>query len=133
VVDGVTATDYQVPTDQPEADGTLAWSSTTLVIAHVAGGGQAGLGYTYGSGACKALIEGELAAAVAGRDALDASAALEAMARAARNLGRPGLASCAMLFDGALDPAGGALRPDRSRPGLGLALKEANAAPYRTA
>jgi hypothetical protein len=38
-----------------------------------------------------------------------------------------------MFFDGALDPAGGTLRPDKSRPGLGLALKEPNAAPYRTA
>jgi L-alanine-DL-glutamate epimerase-like enolase superfamily enzyme len=28
-----------------------------------------------------------------------------------------------MLFDGALEPADGALRPDRSRPGLGLELK----------
>ena len=29
------------------------------------------------------------------------------------------------LFDGTLDPEGGALRPDRSRPGLGLELKAA--------
>lgn len=29
-----------------------------------------------------------------------------------------------MLFDGTLDPRGGALEPDRSRPGLGLELKE---------
>jgi L-alanine-DL-glutamate epimerase-like enolase superfamily enzyme len=29
----------------------------------------------------------------------------------------------AMLFDGVVEPAGGALRPDRSRPGNGLALK----------
>jgi hypothetical protein len=32
-----------------------------------------------------------------------------------------------MLFDGTLDPEGGALRPDRSRPGLGLELKHAEA------
>ena len=96
VIDGVSATVYQVPTDQPEADGTLAWSSTTLVIAHVEGGGQAGLGYTYGSGACQPLIEGELAAAVTGRDAFDTGAALAAMVRAVRNLGRPGLASYAI-------------------------------------
>jgi L-alanine-DL-glutamate epimerase-like enolase superfamily enzyme len=32
-----------------------------------------------------------------------------------------------MLFDGTLDPAGGALEPDRSRPGLGLELKGADA------
>lgn len=36
-----------------------------------------------------------------------------------------------MLFDGALEPRGGALVPDRSRPGLGLELKSADAEPYR--
>jgi L-alanine-DL-glutamate epimerase-like enolase superfamily enzyme len=96
VVDEVTAAVYQIPTDQPEADGTLAWSSTTMVIAHVTGGGVTGLGYTYGSGACKPLIEGELAEAVAGRDVLDTGAALQSMVRAVRNLGRPGVASYAI-------------------------------------
>jgi L-alanine-DL-glutamate epimerase-like enolase superfamily enzyme len=96
VVDGVTATVYEIPTDRPEADGTLAWSSTTLVIAHVTGGGRTGLGYTYGSGACKPLIEGELAAAVTGQGILDTGAALEAMVRAVRNVGRPGLVSYAI-------------------------------------
>jgi L-alanine-DL-glutamate epimerase-like enolase superfamily enzyme len=96
VVEGISAAVYKIPTDQPEADGTLAWSSTTLVIVGAAGGGRTGLGYTYGSGACKPLIEGELDTAVTGRPALDTAAALEAMARAVRNLGRPGLASCAI-------------------------------------
>ena len=96
VVDGVTATVYTIPTDRPEADGTLAWSSTTLVVAHVTGGGRTGLGYTYGSGACKPLIEGELAAAVTGHGVLDTGAALEAMVRAVRNLGRPGVAGYAI-------------------------------------
>jgi L-alanine-DL-glutamate epimerase-like enolase superfamily enzyme len=96
VVDGVTATVYEIPTDRPEADGTLAWSSTTLVIAHVTGGGRTGLGYTYGSGACKPLIEGELAAAVTGHVVLDTGAALQAMVRAVRNVGRPGLVSYAI-------------------------------------
>lgn len=32
-----------------------------------------------------------------------------------------------MLFDGTLDPERGALRPDRSRPGLGLELKQSEA------
>jgi L-alanine-DL-glutamate epimerase-like enolase superfamily enzyme len=96
VVDRVSASVYEVPTDRPEADGTLAWSKTTLVIAKVSGGGRTGLGYTYGSGACKQLIEGELAAAVAGRGVLDTGAAWQAMVRAIRNLGRPGLASYAI-------------------------------------
>lgn len=96
VVDDVTAAVYEIPTDRPEADGTLAWSSTILVVAHVAGGGRTGLGYTYGSGACKPLIEGELAAAVSGHGVLDTGAALEAMVRAVRNVGRPGVAGYAI-------------------------------------
>ena len=38
-----------------------------------------------------------------------------------------------MLFDGALVPTGGALRPDRSRHGMGLAFKWQDAEPYRLA
>jgi hypothetical protein len=36
-----------------------------------------------------------------------------------------------MIFDGALDPVDGELRPDLSRPGMGLELKLQDAAPYR--
>ncbi|MFO0578817.1 MAG: enolase C-terminal domain-like protein [Polyangia bacterium] len=36
-----------------------------------------------------------------------------------------------LLFDGALTPRGGALTPDRSRPGLGLELKQAEAERFR--
>ena len=36
-----------------------------------------------------------------------------------------------LLFDGVLEPVGGALRPDRSRPGLGLELKRGDAEKYR--
>jgi len=96
VVDGVTAAVYEIPTDQPEADGTLAWSSTTLVVAQVSGGGRTGLGYTYAAGACKPLIEGELATAITGRGVLDTGAAWQAMVRAVRNIGRPGLVSYAI-------------------------------------
>jgi L-alanine-DL-glutamate epimerase-like enolase superfamily enzyme len=96
VVDHVLAAVYEIPTDRPEADGTLAWSSTTLVVAQVSGGGRTGTGYTYASGACKPLIEGPLAAAVVGQNVLDTGAAWQAMVRAVRNLGRPGLASCAI-------------------------------------
>ncbi len=95
-VDGVTAAVYEVPTDRPEADGTLAWTKTTLVTVRVTGGGATGLGYTYAAGACKPLIEGELAAAVTGQCVLDTGAAWQAMVRAVRNLGRPGLVSCAI-------------------------------------
>jgi L-alanine-DL-glutamate epimerase-like enolase superfamily enzyme len=36
-----------------------------------------------------------------------------------------------MLFDGALDPAGGVMTPDLGRPELGMRLREADADPYR--
>jgi hypothetical protein len=36
-----------------------------------------------------------------------------------------------MLFDGTLEPAGGLLEPDRSRPGLGLELRRADAEEFR--
>ena len=36
---------YQVPTDAPEADGTFAWRSTTLVVVEVEAGDGTGLGY----------------------------------------------------------------------------------------
>jgi L-alanine-DL-glutamate epimerase-like enolase superfamily enzyme len=36
-----------------------------------------------------------------------------------------------MLFDGVLEPKDGMLEPDLSRPGMGLALKDADVAPYR--
>ena len=95
-VESVSAAVYTFPTDQPEADGTLAWSSTTMIIAEVRGGGQVGRGYTYASGACLPLIESELAGAVTGRAVLDVNGAFEAMVRTTRNLGRPGLVSCAI-------------------------------------
>ena len=31
-VDGLTCEVYEVPTDRPEADGTLSWSSTMMVL-----------------------------------------------------------------------------------------------------
>ena len=92
-VERVTAAVYEIPTDQPEGDGTLARSKTTLVVANVTGAGQSGLGYTYATGACKPLIERELSTAIVGQSVLDTGAAWQAMVRAVRNIGRPGLVS----------------------------------------
>jgi L-alanine-DL-glutamate epimerase-like enolase superfamily enzyme len=36
-----------------------------------------------------------------------------------------------ILFDGALEPRGGVLRPDPERPGMGLELKRSDAEGYR--
>ena len=51
---------YQIPTDNPEADGTMAWTSTTLVVVEVEGGGKTGMGYTYTDACIVGLINKKL-------------------------------------------------------------------------
>jgi L-alanine-DL-glutamate epimerase-like enolase superfamily enzyme len=98
----IRATAYVVPTEAPEADGTLEWRSTGVVVAEVQAGPVTGLGYAYANAAAAELVGGVLAEAIAGQDALAIPAAWQAMVRAVRNLGRPGLASSAVA---ALDVA----------------------------
>jgi L-alanine-DL-glutamate epimerase-like enolase superfamily enzyme len=90
LIESVDASVYTVPTDAPEADGTLSWDSTTMVLVQVRSGDVCGTGWTYGSPACAAVVAGKLAGIIRGRDALDVSGAFEAMVRAVRNDGRPG-------------------------------------------
>lgn len=92
----VTPGAYIIPTDAPESDGTLEWDKTTLVTAHVEAGGETGFGYTYSHKAAVALIADVLAKEVCGRDAFDIEAAWAAMNARVRNIGRPGLAACAI-------------------------------------
>ena len=87
---------YTVPTDRPEADGTLAWDHTTLVLVRIGGAGHEGIGWTYATGACKGVVDDVLADAVVGMDAGDVPRALETMVRACRNFGRPGVTSSAI-------------------------------------
>lgn len=77
-----------IPTDAPESDGTASWDSTTIVVVEA----DEGIGYTYCDAACARLIRETLAPLVhedVRRSWLD-------MNRAVRNVGRPGLASCAI-------------------------------------
>jgi L-alanine-DL-glutamate epimerase-like enolase superfamily enzyme len=87
---------YAVPTDAPEADGTLSWDSTTIVVVHAHGGGEWGLGYTYADISTAKLVESKLAGVVEGADAMSPQAAWAAMVRETRNLGRPGITSMAI-------------------------------------
>ncbi|HEX9942296.1 MAG TPA: enolase C-terminal domain-like protein [Thermoanaerobaculia bacterium] len=87
---------FTIPTDFPEADGTFEWDSTTMVLAEAWAGGETGLGYSYTGTAAARLIRDILAKAVTGWDAMDVPGAWEAMRRAVRNLGRPGIASTAI-------------------------------------
>lgn len=95
-IEQVEAAAFRVPTDRPEADGTLAWRSTTLITVHVTAGGCRGFGYTYGSAALAAFIRDKLAQVVQGGDAFAVERALEAMLREIRNIGRPGMGAMAI-------------------------------------
>ena len=46
---------YVIPTDTPEADGTLAWDKTTMVLVTVRAGGEQGLGWSYASAAAQTV------------------------------------------------------------------------------
>jgi L-alanine-DL-glutamate epimerase-like enolase superfamily enzyme len=95
----VSARAYTVPTDAPEADGTLAWDSTTLVLVEARTADPAapsGLGWTYAPGAAVGIVDELLAPAVVDRPALDVPACWEAMSRAVRNAGRGGLVAMAV-------------------------------------
>jgi L-alanine-DL-glutamate epimerase-like enolase superfamily enzyme len=87
---------YQVPMPETEADGTLTWSAVTAVVVEAHAQGRTGLGWTYDTGACADLIRDALAGVVEGRNALDVPGSSLAMVQACRNLGRPGVASCAI-------------------------------------
>ncbi|KWV57057.1 mandelate racemase [Bradyrhizobium macuxiense] len=95
-IDRVFASAYRIPTDRPEADGTLAWTSTTLVVVYVSAGGRLGLGLTYAHASVLAVIEELLAPAIANHDCFDVGGCWIAMQRAVRNVGRSGIASCAI-------------------------------------
>jgi L-alanine-DL-glutamate epimerase-like enolase superfamily enzyme len=92
----VRARAFTIPTDKPEADGTIAWNSTTLIVVEVTGGNRVGLAYTYAGASITWLIETKLAETIAGLDVMDPQAAWRAMQRAVRNLGREGLAATAI-------------------------------------
>src|SRR5689334_22427144 len=95
-IQGIRARAFTIPTDKPEADGTIAWDKTTLVLVEVNGGGRVGLGYTYSSPSIVGLIKQELTPAVAGMEVLDPQGAWQAMQRSVRNLGREGLVATAI-------------------------------------
>jgi L-alanine-DL-glutamate epimerase-like enolase superfamily enzyme len=93
---------FTVPTDAPEADGTYAWDSTTMVLVSIASGTCKGLGYTYADVATGKLVENLLEKVVAGCDAFMHGAILQSMYRHVRNLGETGIA---MMAIGAIDNA----------------------------
>jgi L-alanine-DL-glutamate epimerase-like enolase superfamily enzyme len=87
---------YVVPTDAPEADGTLTWDKTTMVLVTARAGSVQGTGWSYASAAAGTVVSELLADTVIGRDPFDVAGAAEAMTRQVRNAGRPGVAAMAI-------------------------------------
>jgi L-alanine-DL-glutamate epimerase-like enolase superfamily enzyme len=98
-----------VPTDTPESDATFEWDSTTVVIVEI----DEGVGYTYCDDSAAALIRETLLPLVED----DVRASWLVMNRAVRNMGRPGIAACAIS---AVDQA----LWDRQARWLGISLAE---------
>lgn len=87
---------YRVPTEAPEGDGTLSWAATTLVVVEVSGGGEVGIGWSYGSEGAVAVATSTLRDVVVGSDACAVRAANRAMVDRVRNLGAGGVAAQAI-------------------------------------
>ena len=69
-ISSVHARSVTIPTDQPEADGTLAWDSTTMVTVEVHAGGEVGTGWTWAPAAAVRVVDDLLAPVVCGRSPL---------------------------------------------------------------
>lgn len=96
-VDSVEVSAYTVPTEMPEADGTLAWNSTGVIVVEPrTAAGVQGLGYCFGESAVAVLARDKLVSRVTGADVRDSAGMWESMVRSIRNLGRPGIASMAI-------------------------------------
>ncbi len=95
-IEQLAARSFTIATDAPEADGTLHWDATTIVIVSARAGDCQGIGYSYTHHCAAALINDKLRTLLEGSNALDIAAAWHRMAQQTRNLGRPGIVSAAI-------------------------------------
>jgi L-alanine-DL-glutamate epimerase-like enolase superfamily enzyme len=95
-IEAIAVRSLRIPTDAPEADGTIAWDHTTMVLAEITAGDATGLGYTYASEAVATVINEVLAGVVRGRSAYDIPALWTAMVGAVRNVGWRGVCANAI-------------------------------------
>lgn len=102
LIENIAITAFTIPTDAPEADGTLSWSSTTLVLAEIKAPGHVGTGYTYGQKAVAAVAQHLAETCLKSKSAFDIPALHAAMLGQVRNNGQQGI--CAMAIS-ALDVA----------------------------
>jgi L-alanine-DL-glutamate epimerase-like enolase superfamily enzyme len=90
-------TAYEIPTaTEQEADGTLTWDSTSVVVVEVHADGATGVGYTYCHPAAAQVIESKLASIIEDGDAMMPQRTWARMQVQARPLGHAGIAAMAV-------------------------------------
>lgn len=95
-IEAVNISAYTIPTDAPEADGTLSWNSTTIVLAEISGGGTTGLGYTYGNRAISTVARHLADQCLLGHSVFDIPQLHLGMRRQVRNDGNQGITAMAI-------------------------------------
>ena len=94
---------FKIPTATPEADGTLQWDHTTLVLVEIKAGGKIGIGYTYGDASAAFIIDRSLKKFVIGKNIFDIPAITNSLIQKIRNDGHCGIAMMAVsAIDNAL-------------------------------
>lgn len=96
VVDQIDVSCYTIPTSSPEADGTLEWDSTTMVVVEMRSADVMGLGWTYGHKATALLARDLAEKYIRGESALDLPRLHARMLRQVRNDGWQGVAAMAV-------------------------------------
>ncbi len=91
-----TARAYTIPTDAPEADGTIAWNSTTLVVVELRAANTTGIGYTYAHFTAAAVARELIEKHCVHQNPLDTTTLFAAMRISQRNYGAGGIGATAL-------------------------------------
>lgn len=88
---------FRVPTETPEADGTLDWSATEVLLVSLEAGGETGFGVSYTQArAAAGLVQDQLWPVLEGRSPFDNAVLWQQLRAALRNAGLPALGMMAV-------------------------------------
>ena len=87
---------YKIPTATSEADGTIEWNSTTLVLVELNAAEKNGIGYTYANEATAIVIDKVLKKIIVNANALNIPLLNAKMIATIRNDGQTGIAMMAV-------------------------------------
>lgn len=91
-----TARAYIIPTDAPEADGTIAWNSTTLVVVELHVANATGIGYTYAHSTAAAVARELIEKHCLNQNPFETNTLFAAMRISQRNYGTEGIGATAL-------------------------------------